>query len=222
MKKLFVTLCGVVLLTLGVVTFVEQGNLYPAQAQDTQTQDTQAQDTEEAQSQAPIDQLDEVQANLAYEENTIQVVETYGSSVVAVNVAVQGQRINPLEGTPFEDDPEFFDQLPEEFRRFLPNPNQPQDEGDQAPRQQGSGSGFVADEDGDILTNYHVIRAALEDGSVTPREGARITVVFPGSEEEFPVTVIGANALYDLGAATTREPRRTPRRGPASRAHPRR
>ena len=121
MKKLVVTLLGVVLLALGVVTFVDRGGLYPVQAQETQTQDAE----QETQAQDPIDQLDEVEANLAYEENTIQVVETYGPSVVAVNVSVQGQRMNP-----FEDNPE-FDQLPDELRRFL---TPPEPEGDQAPR----------------------------------------------------------------------------------------
>ena len=224
MKKLLITVFGVVLLALGVVAFVERGNLYPVQAQETQTQDTQAQDTggQEtggqdtggAQAQ-PVDQLDEIQANLDYEENTIQVVETYGPSVVAVNVAVQGERMNPFEDPQFFDQlPEDFqDQIPEEFRRFF-TPQEPQEEGDQAPdqapRQQGSGSGFVADEAGDILTNYHVIRAALEEGSVTLREGAEVTVVFPGSDEAFPVTVVGANALYDLALLRLENPDELP------------
>ena len=206
MKKLVVTLFGVVLLALGAITFVDQGNFYPAQAQETQEQ------TEETQEQP---QLDEAQANLQNEENTIQVVETYGSSVVAVNVAVQGQRMNPFEDPQFFDQfpEEFQDQIPDEFRRFF-MPQEPQGEGDQtpdqAPRQQGSGSGFVADEDGNILTNYHVIRSALEDGSVTPREGATVTVVFPGSDEEFPVTVVGANALYDLALLRLENPDELP------------
>ena len=55
-----------------------------------------------------------------------------------------------------------------------------------------------------------MIRSALEEGSVSAREGAKITVVFPGSEEEFPVTVVGANALYDLALLQLEDPDELP------------
>jgi serine protease Do len=111
-----------------------------------------------------------------YERTTTEVVEQYGPSVVAVNVRVLGQRLNPL------------------------TQEQPQ-----AP-QQGSGTGFVIDEALRMITNHHVIQQALQPGSVEPLAGASITVTFPASPEEFPVRVVGSNALYDLALLELLDP----------------
>jgi S1-C subfamily serine protease len=123
-------------------------------------------------------------ALLESERNTIQIVDRHGPSVVAVNVSVEGRVTNPFEDIPEEDIPPFF-------RQFLP-----QFEERQAPRR-GSGSGFVVDADGRIVTNHHVIRNALQEDSVELREGADVTVSFAQSGT-VPVRVVGANALYDL------------------------
>ena len=103
---------------------------------------------------------------------------------MAVNVSVEGRVTNPFEDIPEEDIPPFF-------RQFLP-----QFEERQAP-QRGSGSGFVVDAEGRIVTNHHVIRGALQEGSIELREGAEVTVSFAESGT-VPVRVVGANALYDL------------------------
>ena len=129
-------------------------------------------------------------ALLEYEQNTVDIVEHYSPSVVAVNVAVQGRQMMP------EGYQEYFDQVPEQFRRFFQPPEE--DQTPQSQPQRGSGSGFVVDDQGRILTNYHVVASALQDGSVEPLDGAEITVTFPSSDEEFPVSVVGANATYDL------------------------
>ena len=50
----------------------------------------------------------------------------------------------------------------------------------------GQGSGVIVDEDGYLLTNYHVIRGAKE-----------IAVVVDGTER-FPATVVGHDVLTDL------------------------
>ena len=138
---------------------------------------------------------------LAYEQNTISVFEEYGPSVVSVNVTAQGQQVtNPSLPENLPDD--FLDQFPPQFREFfdqLPGqPGQPQ-QPQQAPQPvEGAGSGFVIDEQGRIITNYHVVRAALQEGSVDLTEGSEVTVTFPGNDEAYPVRVVGANALYDL------------------------
>ncbi len=141
--------------------------------------------------QTVIPPFSEGEGLLQDENNTIQIIEAYGPSVVAVNVEVSGQRVNP-----FQDFEQFFDQLPPQFRDFFQFPNQPRTP--QEFRQQGSGSGFVIDEAGRIITNYHVIELALRGTSVELREGASLTVSFPNHDGELPVKVIGANPDYDL------------------------
>lgn len=139
--------------------------------------------TKPVSAQGGVTPPDATAALLEDERNTIDIVNALGDSVVAVNVEVQGQLVNPLgEILPF---------IPEQFRDLIP----PQE----APRsRQSSGSGFVIDDQGRIITNYHVVRAALEADSVEMRQGGSISIVFPGSEDEYPVTVIGANPDYDL------------------------
>lgn len=119
---------------------------------------------------APVSALDEPTALLENERNTIEIIEAYGPSVVAVNVEV------PTEGQPFGN-PGF--RLPQG-------------------RREGSGSGFVVDDQGRIVTNYHVVASALEGPTVQLRPGARITVTFPVRDEDFPVRVLGANPDVDL------------------------
>src|SRR5690606_17053838 len=81
--------------------------------------------------------------------------------------------------------------LPEQFRQLLPLNPVPQ-------VRQSSGSGFVIDDQLHIVTNYHVVRGALQSDTVEPRSGATVTVTFPGSDEELPARVVGANPDYDL------------------------
>ncbi|MEX1032401.1 MAG: trypsin-like peptidase domain-containing protein [Cellvibrionaceae bacterium] len=65
----------------------------------------------------------------------------------------------------------------------------------------GGGSGFVVDRHGRVVTNFHVVAAALEveHGSLELRPDAAITISFTDQpEREFPVRVRGATADYDL------------------------
>jgi S1-C subfamily serine protease len=131
--------------------------------------------------------FDEAGAFLADEQNTIEIVERFGDSVVAVNVEFRGQIVDPFQ--------QFQEQLPPQFRDFFrfQFPQQPREF-----NRQGSGSGFVIGDDGMIITNYHVVAEALEPGTVNLREGGSVTVTFPNTSEEVPVTVVGANELFDI------------------------
>jgi serine protease Do len=110
-----------------------------------------------------------------------QVVEP---SVVHIAVAGRSDpspqmrgRGNPFEGTPWED---FFD-------RRRPDGGDGDDfENYNAPRRYGNGSGWVYDDQGHIVTNYHVIRGAEE-----------ITVRFVDGEER-KAEVVGADEATDI------------------------
>ncbi len=217
MKKSFLTLGMAALLAVGGFGLLEQSQSpYGVQAQ-TSTQDSTTQDAGQLVQQTPqetaqpdasqsVARLDEAQSLLQDEQNTTDVIATYGPSVVAVNVEVRGQRVDPF-GQGFSPDI-----IPPEFRRFFQLPQQPQQpQGDQQDdlgefRQQGSGSGFVVSDQGDIVTNYHVARSALQEDSVTPLENTRLTVTFPSSDEELPVRVVGVNVLYDLALLRLEDP----------------
>ena len=129
---------------------------------------------------------------LPSERNTIAIVEEFGPSVVAVNVTVEGRVTNPLENVPEE-------QIPPFLREFIP-----QFEQQQGP-QMGSGSGFVVDDEGHIVTNYHVVQRALSEESTEFLDGAEITVTFPENGTH-PARVLGANALYDLALLELENP----------------
>jgi serine protease Do len=115
---------------------------------------------------------------LESERNTVEVFEHNAQSVVSVEVNVAGQSVGPLDGG-----------APDPLRDLLPPSPEPL---------HGAGSGFIVDEAGHILTNYHVVLPALERGSTRLAEGARVQVRFAMFEKPIPARVIGANALYDL------------------------
>ncbi len=111
-----------------------------------------------------------------------------------MNVTVRGEAVDPF--APFRDS------LPPQFRDFFRLPEAPQ-----TPQlRQGSGSGFVVDTDGRIVTNFHVVNAALESGGVTLRDGASIEVVFPDRDEPIAVRVVGANPDVDLALLQALDP----------------
>jgi serine protease Do len=181
MRRVALSAVVVALLSLGVYGIFDKENPQPQLAQ--------AQEAQENIQEAQVQPLDETQALLEDEENTISVYDTFGNSVVAINITVRGEAVDPFADLQNQLPPGF--QLPPEFQ-------QPQGEDGQAPLQQGTGSGFVVDEQGHIATNFHVIEAALQENSLERAEGSEVTVVFPGSDEEYPATIVGANALYDL------------------------
>ncbi len=75
------------------------------------------------------------------------------------------------------------------FREFFPENQQPQQRGQRNRRIPGGGSGFVFDDEGHILTNYHVVRDA-----------EKITVVLEkgDEEEEHEARIVGADRHTDI------------------------
>ena len=124
---------------------------------------------------------------LAYEQNTVDVADRIGDSVVAVIVTVEGETMVP-EG------------VPEQFRQFF----------DRREFRQGAGSGFVVNDEGQMITNLHVVAQALEQGTADIRENATVMVNFPTVEEDLPVDVVGVNPDYDLALLELQDPSRLP------------
>lgn len=130
------------------------------------------------------------------ERVTVALVRRYAPSVATINVAVGGQQVNPFGNVPPQQIPP---QLREFFRRF------------EQPRRQGSGSGFVVDPEGHIVTNYHVVQAALEPRSTRLTAGASLTVSFPGSARELPARVVGITPAFDLALLEVENPQALPK-----------
>lgn len=116
--------------------------------------------------------LNEAQAFLQNEQNTVNVVQKYGDGVVYVSV-----KSAPTGGSQ-SGDPWGF------FQPFVEQPRQ------------GTGSGFVLDTEGYILTNYHVVQGASE-----------ITVRFHSDTREFPAQVVGTAAPLDIALLKVDAPR---------------
>jgi serine protease Do len=104
------------------------------------------------------------QGLLEYERNTVEIVERYGDGVVFVSVVTQPQSLPAaLRG--------LSSSLPSS--RCLPS--------------RGTGSGFVIDKDGHILTNYHVVEGT-----------SRITVKFHNDPKEYRARLVGAAPPLDV------------------------
>ena len=67
-----------------------------------------------------------------------------------------------------------------------------------AQAQEGAGSGFIIDQEGHILTNYHVI------------DGARKLEVILANKKHFPATVVGADKSHDLAVIQIKSPNLLP------------
>jgi len=111
-----------------------------------------------------------------------------GPSVV--NVSTTAVRKAAQEGSSSGDDP--MGQL---FQRFFgqPAPRGPQ-------RQSGLGSGFIIDNNGTILTNYHVVDGAQKI-VVTLADGKNYDAKVVGKDQKSDIAVIKIDAGKDLPAA---------------------
>jgi len=160
--------------------------------------DNSAEKDQPAASAEVIDSYNELEAFLVSEQNTVDIVNAFGPSVVAINVSVQGEAMRPFEDVPQE-------QLPPEFRDLLPFLDE------EIPIRQSAGSGFLIDVQGIdtsfIVTNFHVVQESLVPGATELLEGASITALFPGqSDKPIPVQVVGANPSFDLALLTVLNP----------------
>jgi serine protease Do len=149
--------------------------------------------------------LNESRAMLEDERNTVDIIREWGPSVVAVNVSAPAETLQ-MNAVPEElrrrfgpgGEFRFFGRPEDQFRFFGPDGEFQFDQPFDNSLRRGSGSGFVVDAQGHIVTNYHVVQAALQENSHELREGAEITVTFAGSSNDTPVRVLGVNPSYDL------------------------
>jgi len=116
-------------------------------------------------------------AYLENEKNTIAIVDAYGDGVVYVAVATAPKVVAP-------NLPPGFEQFAPFFGPYL------------EPPKKGTGSGFVIDKDGYILTNYHVVEGADE-----------ITVKFHNSPDTYKAKVVGSVPPLDLALLKVDAPR---------------
>jgi serine protease Do len=129
--------------------------------------------------------LNERKALLANELNTIEVIDRYGPSVVAVNVAIRGELLSPFADA---GDPLPF--------------------GGDEPVRQSSGSGFLIEFEDDpfLVTNFHVVEGALAADTADLQEGAEVSVTFPADpDEDVAVDVVGVNPSFDLALLRLRD-----------------
>ena len=106
------------------------------------------------------------------------LIERVSPAVVSISVKASA----PNAATPFEQGGEEGGDGEFDFRRFFGDPSRPQ----KAPEVRSMGSGFVINEQGNVVTNFHVIDGAKE-----------ITVAFKDGRE-IDATIVGADKATDL------------------------
>ena len=122
----------------------------------------------------------------------VEVAESVSKSVVIVRVANKPQA-DGVFGNPLRNSP-FFDQLPEEYRKFFERQQEEPGDRDEQPRRprsrepvfNGQGSGLVYREDGIILTNSHVVENA-----------DKVQIVFKGGRK-YDGEVLGVDRQSDI------------------------
>ncbi len=126
----------------------------------------------------------------------VEVAESVSQSVVIVRVANKPQVLGG-GGNPNGNSP-FFDQLPEEYRKFFERQQEQREEQPRRSRPRGpvfdgQGSGLVYREDGVILTNRHVVENA-EKVQIVFRGGKEYDGEVLGVDRESDIAVVKINA----------------------------
>jgi len=116
------------------------------------------------------------------------LVEQAGPAVVNIRVTQFGDRVHERDQameSPHGQGPG-QEQIPEFFRRFFDIPNNPNGPHYGEPDRMASGSGFIFQDDGYIITNHHVI------------EDADQIIVRLADRREFEAKLIGSDPLSDV------------------------
>jgi serine protease Do len=106
-----------------------------------------------------------------------QLVAQQGPAVVQITVTHEARKAS-MQGAPDMDE----DQIPPQFRRFFGQPQQPRN----PMPSMGTGSGFIVDSNGVILTNAHVVDDADE------------VLVRLTDKREFKAKVLGKDKTTDI------------------------
>ncbi len=187
------------LLALAVVTLVACGQQQQSQASTApQPDSTQQQEQQPAATTGATTRTSTVDTRTANELSRAfrGAAEAALPAVVYVQVEKKAQKVQQ--------------QLPEGFRRFFGLP--PGDQLEQPP-EVGSGSGFVLDDKGHIITNNHVvsdtsyIMVRLEDGrefdatvvGTDPTTDVAVIQIKPDGKEPIPVAALGDSDKVEVG-----------------------
>ncbi|MEW6555960.1 MAG: Do family serine endopeptidase [Elusimicrobiota bacterium] len=130
---------------------------------------------------------------LNLQEAFVNVAEEVKPAVVSIYTEQIIKEIVPFDfffSDPFDD---FFDDF---FGQPLPRRQKPQKKYYNQRRIEGAGSGVVIDQDGYILTNYHVVK-----------EAEKITVKL-ADDREYTGKVIGKDAKTDLAVVKIKAPKK--------------
>jgi serine protease Do len=111
------------------------------------------------------------------------LVEEAAPAVVNIQVTKFGERALDTQSENDELNPYNREQIPEFFRRFFDIPGHP-NRG--RPDRRGTGSGFIFEADGYIITNHHVV------------ENADQIIVRLADRREFEAELIGSDPLSDI------------------------
>ena len=111
------------------------------------------------------------------------LAEEAGPAVVNIQVTKFGQRARNTHPEQGDENPYDQQQIPEFFRRFFDTPGNP---GRGRPDRRGTGSGFIFESDGYIITNHHVVEDADE------------VIVRLADRREFEAELIGSDPQSDI------------------------